>query len=161
MPAAALANGAQSWFASLVAARLEGARLARDTDVPRVARRAAAVGALAAAGVTGGALAAWLTEGLAAPAGVPLALAAVSLDAGYLALLGIDLTRDLGILDPDTIVEVFAEALGVAPDPAAIGRALVTRALARDVLPIAGLALSAVFSYRTIRHIAAAAERRR
>jgi hypothetical protein len=174
-----------AWFRGLCAAHLR-ARVDRRWDLPpgetadargereirRAAQKAAIASGLAAAGVTGGALAVWLTEGIAAPVGIPAALLAVVLDAAYTALLGIDLVCDLGALhgarflpgDPEAVAAVFADALHIDGGPGTlaprVGRKLMARAFARDLVPVANLAAGAAASYRTILAVGAAATRR-
>jgi hypothetical protein len=158
-----------TWFRGLAAAHLRAHAAPRpepaDALIRRAARKAAVASGLAAAGVTGGALAAVLTEGVAAPVGIPAGVLAIVLDAAYTALLGIDLVCDLGAIHgapfrrPEDIAAVFAAALGIDGGDVAVGKKLMARAFARDIVPVAGLAIGAAASYRTILAVGAAASR--
>jgi uncharacterized protein (DUF697 family) len=66
-----------------------------DRQIARVAQKAAATGACASLGTSAGELVSFFTEGLAAPIGVPAAMLSMALEAGYTALLQIDLVCDL------------------------------------------------------------------
>jgi uncharacterized protein (DUF697 family) len=66
-----------------------------EKEIARVAQRAAATGACASLGASAGELVSFFTEGLAAPIGVPAAMLSMALEAGYTALLQIDLVCDL------------------------------------------------------------------
>lgn len=91
--------------------------------VERVAIKASAAGALASLGASTGEILALVTEGLAAPVGVPAAMISMALEGAYTALLQIDLACDLASIhgvpfDPDDAGEIatlFAVALGVEP----------------------------------------------
>jgi hypothetical protein len=83
-----------------------------------VARKAAATGVLASAGASTGELLSLFTDGLAAPVGVPAAALSMALEAGYTALLQIDLVCDLASMygvpfDADDVGEV-ATLFGLA-----------------------------------------------
>jgi hypothetical protein len=83
-----------------------------------VARKAAATGVLASAGASTGELLSLVTDGLAAPVGVPAAALSMALEAGYTALLQIDLVCDLASIygvafDADDVGEV-ATLFGLA-----------------------------------------------
>ncbi len=83
-----------------------------------VALRAAATGAFASVGASTGELLSLFTEGLGAPVGVPAAMMSMALEAGYTALLQIDLVCDLASIygvpfDPDDVGEV-ATLFGLA-----------------------------------------------
>jgi uncharacterized protein (DUF697 family) len=86
-----------------------------------VARKAAAAGALASVGASTGELLSLVTEGLAAPVGVPAAMLSMALEGAYTALLQVDLACDLGSIygvpfDPDDAGEIatlFAVALDI------------------------------------------------
>jgi hypothetical protein len=83
-----------------------------------VARKAAATGVLASAGASTGELISLVTDGLAAPVGVPAAALSMALEAGYTALLQIDLVCDLASIygvpfDADDVGEV-ATLFGLA-----------------------------------------------
>jgi hypothetical protein len=181
LPATVLPDGA--WFPALIDAHLArrgGGRTDRlpgetaagrgEREIRRVARRAAIASGLAAASVTGGVLAAWLTEGLAAPIGIPAGLLAIVLDAAYTALLGIDLVCDLGVIhgvpfgDADAVAAVFADALHLDGAPGDLGRRvgkkLMARAFTRDLVPLANLAAGPGRSFRTILALGEAATRR-
>jgi hypothetical protein len=90
-------------------------------QIAGVARKAAASGALASVGTSTGELLSLFTDGLAAPIGVPATIVSMALEAGYTALLQIDLACDLASIygvafDPDDVGEVatlFGVALGV------------------------------------------------
>jgi hypothetical protein len=87
-------------------------------QVGGVARRAAATGAIASVGASTGELLSLFTEGLAAPVGVPATIISMALEAGYTALLQIDLVCDLASIygvpfDPDDVGEV-ATLFGLA-----------------------------------------------
>lgn len=83
-----------------------------------VARKAAATGAVASVGASTGELLSLFTDGLAAPVGVPAAALSMALEAGYTALLQIDLVCDLASIygvpfDADDVGEV-ATLFGLA-----------------------------------------------
>jgi hypothetical protein len=86
-----------------------------------VARKAAATGVLASAGASTGELLSLVTEGLAAPIGVPAAAVSMGLEAGYTALLQIDLVCDLASIygvpfdadDAGEVATLFGLALEV------------------------------------------------
>jgi hypothetical protein len=87
-------------------------------QIRAVARRAAATGVAAAVGASTGELLSLVTEGLATPVGVPAAMLSMALEAGYTALLQIDLACDLASIygvpfDPDDVGEV-ATLFGLA-----------------------------------------------
>ena len=87
-------------------------------QIGSVARKAAATGVLASAGASTGELLSLFTDGLAAPIGVPAAMLSMALEAGYTALLQIDLVCDLASIygvafDPDDVGEV-ATLFGLA-----------------------------------------------
>jgi uncharacterized protein (DUF697 family) len=91
------------------------------TQIRGVARRAAATGAFASIGASTGELLSLFTEGLAAPVGIPATMISMALEAGFTALLQIDLVCDLASIygvpfDPDDVGEVatlFGLALGL------------------------------------------------
>jgi uncharacterized protein (DUF697 family) len=88
-----------------------------------VARKASLAGALASLGASMGEILALVTEGLAAPVGVPAAMLSMGLEAAYTALLQIDLACDLASIqgvafDPEDageIATIFAVALAMEP----------------------------------------------
>jgi hypothetical protein len=87
-------------------------------QIASVARKAAATGVLASAGASTGELLSLFTDGLAAPIGVPAAMLSMAMEAGYTALLQIDLVCDLASMygvafDPDDVGEV-ATLFGLA-----------------------------------------------
>ena len=126
-----------SWFVRLVKARAKKRQakldagywdrkypgLDRETRASKVigscARHAAAAGAIASIGTSTGEIIALVTEGLAAPVGVPAAVISMVLEAAYTALLQVDLMCDLASIygvpfDADDIGEIatlFAVAL--------------------------------------------------
>jgi hypothetical protein len=125
-----------TWFRRIVAAHVKKHAASIETghwdrvypglDVERrahkhivgVAARAAATGAMASVGASTGELLSLLTEGLAAPVGVPAAALSMGLEAGYTALLQIDLVCDLASIygvpfDADDVGEV-ATLFGLA-----------------------------------------------
>src|ERR1700677_4076995 len=61
----------------------------------RVALKGSAAGALASGGASAGELLSLVTDGLAAPVGVPAAMLSMGLEGAYTALLQIDLACDL------------------------------------------------------------------
>jgi uncharacterized protein (DUF697 family) len=91
------------------------------TQIRGVARRAAATGAFASIGASTGELLSLFTEGFAAPVGIPATMISMALEAGFTALLQIDLVCDLASIygvpfDPDDVGEVatlFGLALGL------------------------------------------------
>ncbi len=94
-----------------------------EKHIASVARKASVAGALASVGAATGEILSLVTEGLAAPVGVPAAMFSMGLEAAYTALLQIDLACDLASIhgvpfDPDDAGEIatlFAVALGVKP----------------------------------------------
>jgi tellurite resistance protein len=90
-------------------------------QVVSVARRASAAGALAAIGSSTGELLSLVTDGLATPIGVPAAALSMGLEAGYTALLQIDLACDLASIygvpfdanDVGEVATLFGLAFGV------------------------------------------------
>jgi len=87
-------------------------------QIQGVARRAAATGAFASIGASTGELLSLFTEGIGAPVGVPAAMMSMALEAGYTALLQIDLVCDLASIygapfDPEDVGEV-ATLFGLA-----------------------------------------------
>jgi uncharacterized protein (DUF697 family) len=90
-------------------------------QIKRVAAKALAAGVAASTLSSMGGLAALLTEGLAAPVGIPATILAMVLEGSYTSLLQIDLACDLASIygvpfDPEDVGEVatlFAVALGV------------------------------------------------
>jgi uncharacterized protein (DUF697 family) len=88
-----------------------------------VARKASLAGALASVGASAGELLSLVTDGLAAPVGVPAAMLSMGLEAAYTALLQIDLACDLASIhgvafDPEDAGEIatlFAVALALEP----------------------------------------------
>jgi tellurite resistance protein len=105
-----------SWFQSVIRAHLKAhvARIDRDRwdrlypgvdlderarrEVQRVALKSAAAGAIASTAASTGELLSLITEGLAAPVGLPAAALAMALEAAYTSLLQIDLACDLGLI---------------------------------------------------------------
>lgn len=105
-----------SWFRSVIRAhvkahaeRLDRGRWDRlypgvavedraRSEVGKVAIKAAAAGALASMAASTGEILSLITEGLAAPIGVPGAMLAMGLEAAYTALLQVDLACDLAVL---------------------------------------------------------------
>jgi hypothetical protein len=105
-----------SWFQSVVrayvkahVARVDAARWDRvypgvvveeraRREARRVAYKASAAGALASLATSSGELVSLITEGLAAPVGIPAAILAIVLEAAYTSLLQIDLACDLGLI---------------------------------------------------------------
>jgi hypothetical protein len=94
-----------------------------ERHITEVAKKASMAGALASVGASTGELLSLVTDGLAAPVGVPAAMLSMGLEAAYTALLQIDLACDLASMhgvpfDPDDAGEIatlFAVALEVAP----------------------------------------------
>ena len=92
-----------------------------DKHIQRVAVKASAAGACASIGASAGELLSLLTEGLAAPIGVPAAMLSMGLEAAYTALLQVDLACDLASIygvpfNPDDLGELatlFAVALEI------------------------------------------------
>jgi uncharacterized protein (DUF697 family) len=90
-------------------------------QIVSVAARASAAGALASLGASTGELLSLFTEGLGAPVGVPAAALSMMLEAGYTALLQIDLACDLASIygvpfdaeDVGEVATLFGLALGV------------------------------------------------
>jgi hypothetical protein len=87
-------------------------------EIHRTAIKAAAAGALAAAGAATGELVSLFTDGLAAPIGVPATVLAMAIEAAYTALLQIDLACDLGLIygapfNPEDVGEI-ATLFGLA-----------------------------------------------
>lgn len=87
-------------------------------QINTVALRASATGMAASLGASTGELLSLFTEGLAAPVGVPATMLSMALEAGYTALLQIDLVCDLASIygvpfDPEDIGEV-ATLFGLA-----------------------------------------------
>ena len=82
-------------------------------QIAAAARKAASAGALASVGASAGGLLSLMSEGLAAPVGVPAAALSMTLEAGYTALLQVDLACDLASIygvpfDADDVGEVAA-----------------------------------------------------
>ena len=80
-------------------------------EIKRAARRAAAAGIVASTGASTGEILALVTEGLAVPVGVPIAIVCMILEAAYTSFLQIDLACDLASMygvpfDADDIGEV-------------------------------------------------------
>lgn len=98
-----------------------------ERHITTTARKAAAAGALASVGASVGELLSLVTEGLAAPVGVPAAAASMVLEAAYTSLLQVDLACDLASMygvpfDPDDMGELatlFAIAFEVDVEPKA------------------------------------------
>ncbi len=87
-------------------------------QILRVARKASAAGAFASMGASTGEILSLVTDGLAAPVGVPAAILSMGLEAAYTALLQIDLACDLASIygvpfDGDDVGEV-ATLFGLA-----------------------------------------------
>jgi len=126
-----------SWFQSVMRHHLRAHTAGRSSDVKehglgvdaddrarrqvqRVALKSAAAGAIASAATSTGEIISLITEGLAAPVGLPAAALAMALEAAYTSLLQIDLACDLALLygvpfDPDDHGEVAA-LFGLALD---------------------------------------------
>ena len=128
-----------SWFRRIVADHVKKHAQAIDTShwqkaypnldveerahkqIVGVAVRASAAGALASLGASTGEILSLLTEGLGAPVGVPAAVLSMMLEAGYTALLQIDLACDLASIygvpfdaeDVGEVATLFGLALGV------------------------------------------------
>jgi hypothetical protein len=66
-----------------------------DAQIKAAARKASLAGVLASMGASTGELLSLLTEGLAAPVGVPAAMLSMGLEAAYTSLLQVDLACDL------------------------------------------------------------------
>jgi uncharacterized protein (DUF697 family) len=143
--AAAHLNGASlrdgTWFKGLIADHVKRHQAAispatwdeaypgLDTEaraerhVNLVAKKASLAGALASVGASTGELLSLVTDGLAAPVGVPAAMLSMGLEAAYTALLQVDLACDLASMygvpfDPEDVGEIatlFAVALEVEP----------------------------------------------
>jgi hypothetical protein len=168
------------------------ARAARQ--ITAVARKAAATGALASLGASTGELLALFTDGLAAPIGIPAAAVSMALEAGYTALLQIDLACDLASMygvpfdagDVGEVATLFGLALDVdikkprkaleAEGPEGseahvglterlieledgtvatrIGRKLLEDSFVKNVVPFAGIAISARWNYVGTRRLA-------
>jgi hypothetical protein len=82
-----------------------------DAQINRVARKASLAGVLASMGASTGELLSLVTEGLAAPVGVPVAMLSMGLEAAYTSLLQVDLACDLASIygvpfDPEDVGEV-------------------------------------------------------
>ena len=93
-----------------------------DKHVKRVARRASAAGALASIGASTGEMLALMTEGLAAPIGVPAAMLAMVGEGTYTTLAQLDLASDLASMygvpfggDVDEMSTLFSLAMGTEP----------------------------------------------
>jgi hypothetical protein len=89
-------------------------------EIRRVARKAAAAGILASTGASTGEILSLLTDGLAAPVGLPAAILSMTLEAAYTSLLQVDLACDLASIygvpfDADDMGEV-ATLFGLAFD---------------------------------------------
>jgi uncharacterized protein (DUF697 family) len=152
-------------------------------QIVTVATKASAAGAMASLGASTGEILSLLTEGLGAPVGLPAAMLSMMLEAGYTALLQIDLACDLASIygvpfdgeDVGEVATLFGLALGVeikekkekgedekeAPHgmmakliqledgeiATRIGRKLLEDAVIRNIIPIAGIAISARWNY--------------
>jgi hypothetical protein len=89
-------------------------------EIKRVARKAAAAGIVASTGASTGEILALLTEGLAAPVGVPIAVFSMVVEAAYTSLLQVDLACDIASMygvpfDADDVGEV-ATLFGLSLD---------------------------------------------
>ncbi len=127
-----------SWFRRLVAGHIKkyfgkfradtwdlaypglDAEARAEAQIKKVARRASAAGAVAGVGASTGELLAMMTEGLAAPIGVPAAILSMVIEAWYTALAQVDLACDLASIygvtfDSDDVGEV-ATLFGLALD---------------------------------------------
>jgi tellurite resistance protein len=125
-----------SWFRRIVAQHVKkhGATITKEhwdvkypgldveerarRQIAGVARRASATGVAASFGALSGELLSLFSEGLAAPVGIPATITSMALEAGYTALLQIDLVCDLASIygapfDPDDVGEV-ATLFGLA-----------------------------------------------
>jgi uncharacterized protein (DUF697 family) len=157
-----------SWFQRVVAAHVKKHCAALDAKrwdtlypgldeegranarIKSVARKASPAGVLASMGASTGELLSLVTDGLAAPVGVPAAMLSMGLEAAYTSLLQVDLACDLASIygvpfDPDDMGEVatlFGLSLEVdvkrrrrpieekrAPEPREIDRGLTARLL--------------------------------
>jgi tellurite resistance protein len=157
-----------------------------ERHIAKVAWKASAAGAVASLGASTGELLALVTEGLAAPVGVPAAMLSMGLEGSYTALLQVDLACDLASIygvpfDPDDAGEIatlFAVALDVearAPQKRTgaervhttegeglearlieleegevatrIGRKLIEDAVVRNIIPFAGIPVSARWNF--------------
>jgi hypothetical protein len=67
-------------------------------EAQRAAYKASAAGAVASMATSSGELLSLVTEGLAAPIGIPMAMLAMALEAAYTSLVQIDLACDLGLI---------------------------------------------------------------
>lgn len=93
-----------------------------ERHIKSVARRASAAGALASVGASAGELLSLVTEGLAAPIGVPAAMLSMVAEATYTTLAQLDLASDLASMygvpfgnDADEMSTLFAIAMGMEP----------------------------------------------
>jgi hypothetical protein len=128
-----------SWFKNLIAEHAENhqkaisaatwdatypgldAETRAEKHIAQVSRKASMVGALASVGASTGELLSLVTEGLAAPVGVPAAMLSMGIEGAYTALLQIDLACDLASIygvpfdphDAGEIATLFAVALEV------------------------------------------------
>ena len=158
-----------------------------------VARKAAATGVLASIGASTGELLSLVTEGLAAPVGLPAAMLSMALEAGYSALLQIDLVCDLASIygvpfdadDRGEVATLFGLALevdvkkkekadaqdkGEAPGGLTsrlmdleagvigtrMGRKLLEDSVVKNIIPLAGVVISARWNFVATRKVAAA-----
>jgi uncharacterized protein (DUF697 family) len=122
-----IAEHAKDHQAAISAATWDAAYPGLDAEaraeklITQVAWKASMAGALASTGASTGELLSLVTEGLAAPVGVPAAMLSMALEGAYTALLQIDLACDLASIygvafDPDDAGEIatlFAVALEV------------------------------------------------
>lgn len=162
-------------------------------QITSVARRASITGAIASVGTSTGELLSLFSEGLAAPIGIPAAVLSMGLEAGYTALLQIDLACDLASIygvpfDADDVGEVAtlfglaldvdvkkrkehdAEADGTSEAPTGltaklmeledgtvatrIGRKLLEDSFVKNIVPFAGVFISARWNYVGTRRLA-------
>jgi hypothetical protein len=99
-------------------------------EIKRVALKASVAGVLASTGASTGEILALVTEGMAAPVGLPAAILSMTLEAAYTSLLQVDLACDL------------ASIYGVPFDADDVG----------EVTTLFGLAFDVDMKKRTVRH---------
>jgi len=168
-----------------------------DREIAKVMRRAAAAGAMASLGASTGELLSLVTDGLAAPVGLPAAVLSMVTEAAYTARLQIDLACDLASIfgapfDPQDFGEmatlfglafeidikkkkeedeskeehaakegVTAKLLELEDGEFAkrIGRKLLEESVLRNIVPVAGIGISARWNYVATRRFGAAAKK--
>jgi hypothetical protein len=183
------------WFSRLMGERLHTSRGRRtswtsegpsfdadacaEAQIARASRKAALAGGLSSTGGQVGELAIVLTEGLAAPLGLPAALASVAFETVYSAVVQIDLVCDLASIygvpfdtrDIGEVAAVFDLVLrsgsGVTPSRSGADRVLapddtellarIGRALLEDgllgLVPLVGIPCTAARTYRATRSL--------